>query len=74
MEILPFYTLHMCTINDNHMMYGSWRIFCPFTVLTTQKIRILKKNKKNAWRYHNFTQVYQKSLSYAIVFLIYGVR
>ena len=29
-------TLHMCTINDNHMMYGSWdieqnrRIFCHF--------------------------------------------
>ena len=21
-------TLHMCTINDNHMMYGSWDIEC----------------------------------------------
>ena len=44
-----------CTINDNHMMYGSWvmewnrqnflsfwTIFCPFTPLTTQKIKILK--------------------------------
>ena len=52
--------LHMCTINDNHMMYGSWdmehdrqnflsfwTIFCPFTPLTTQKIKILKKWKKH---------------------------
>ena len=51
---------HMCTINDNHMMYGSWdmehdrqnflsfwTIFCPFTPLTTQKIKILKKWKKH---------------------------
>ena len=48
--------LHMCTINDNHMMYGSWdmehnrhnflsfwTIFCPFTPLWTQKIKILEK-------------------------------
>ena len=51
--------LHMCTINDNHMMYGSWNmesdgenilsfwtIFCPFTPLKTWKIKILKKWKK----------------------------
>ena len=51
--------LHMCTINDSHMIYGSWdvecdrqnilsfwTIFCTFTPLTTQKIRILKKMKK----------------------------
>ena len=51
--------LHMCTINGNHMMYGSWdmkhdrqnflsfwTIFCPFTPLTTWKIKILK-NWKN---------------------------
>ena len=50
--------LHLCTINDNHMMYGSWdikhdgqnflslwTIFCPFTLLTTQNIKILKKMK-----------------------------
>ena len=46
----------MCTINDCHMMYGSWdmecnrqtflsfsTIFCSFTPLTTWKIKILKK-------------------------------
>ena len=48
--------LHICTINDNHMMYGSsdmdcdrqnflsfWNAFCPFSPLWTQKMKILKK-------------------------------
>ena len=52
--------LHMCTINDNHMMYVSWGIepdghnflsfwtvFCPFTPLTIWKIKILKNWKKS---------------------------
>ena len=52
--------LHMSTINNNHMMNGSWDIEChrlnflsfwtnflPFYPLTTQKIKILKKEKKN---------------------------
>ena len=43
--------------------------FFPFIPLTTQKIKILKMCKKT-WRYH-FTQVYQKSWSYAILFLKY---
>ena len=64
--------LHMCTINDNHTMYGSWdmkcdgqnflsfwTIFCTFIPLTTRKIKILKNWKKNTWRYHHFKQVYQ---------------
>ena len=54
--------LHMCTINDDHMMYGSWDMvhdrqifffffmlshFHPFIPLvTTIKIKILKKWKK----------------------------
>ena len=57
--------LQMCTINDNHMLYGPrdvehdgqdflslWAIFCPFITLSplppqkTQKIKILKKKKK----------------------------
>ena len=50
--------LHVSTINENHMMYGSWdmepdkqnfmsffAIFCPFTPQTIQKIKILKKLK-----------------------------
>ena len=51
--------LHKCTINDNHIIYVSWdmerdrhnflsfwAIFCPFTPLTTSKIKILKKKEK----------------------------
>ena len=51
--------LHMCTINDNHMIYGSWdiehdrqnflsfwTIFMSFYPLKTQKIKILKNWKK----------------------------
>ena len=41
-----------------------WAIFCPFTPLTTQKIKMLKKWKKNTWRYHHFTQVHHKWQSY----------
>ena len=49
--------LHMSTTNQNHMRYGSWDMecqtecflildhFCPFTPLTTQKIKILKEKK-----------------------------
>ena len=52
--------LHMCTINDNQMMYGSWNIghnrifflvilehFLPIYPLKTWKIKILKKWKKH---------------------------
>ena len=71
LEILSFYT-YMCTINEDHMIYGSWNIgcdrqnflsfwaiLCHFGSLTTQKIKILKL-KKNTWRYYHFTNVYHK--------------
>ena len=50
--------LHLCTTNDDHMMYDFWHIkcnrqsfifwaiFCIFTSLTIQKIKNLKKWKK----------------------------
>ena len=51
--------LHMCTRNYDQMMYSSWdmvrdgcnyfsfwAIFCPFTLLTAQKIKIKKNRKK----------------------------
>ena len=61
----------ICTKNQDHnMMYASWdvecgrhnfllfwAIFCPFTLLTIQKIKILKKN---AWRYYPFIHTYHK--------------
>ena len=78
--------LHMYTINENHMMYGSWNmecnrqnfysfwnIFCPFAPNNPEN-QNFEKMKKSACRYHNFTKVYQKSWSYAILFLRYGMR
>ena len=57
LEILSFYT-YMCTINEDHIIYGSWNIrcdrqkflsfwaiFCPFSPLTTWKIKILTLKK-----------------------------
>ena len=32
------------------------------------------KNEKICWRYHHFTHMYQKSQSYDVWFLRYGVR
>ena len=53
-----------------------WAFFSPFTPLTAQKMKISqksKKKKKNTWRYQHLPQVYQKSWSYAILLLRYGV-
>ena len=65
--------LHMCTINENHVMSGSWDarcnrqsfllfwvIFCPFTPLTIQKFKILKKWKKLleiSWFYTSVSKI-----------------
>ena len=69
----------MCTINQDHMMYGFWDMkfnrqnffailgnFLPFCPNTLKNKKI--KNLKKPWRYHHFTQVYQKSWSSAILF------
>ena len=50
-----------------------WAIFHPFTQLTTQKIKILKKWKK-AWQYQHFTHVCQKLWSNNVQFLRYGAQ
>ena len=71
--------------NLDDMIYSSWDIeqnilklvilghFLPFYPLKTPKIKILK-NEKICWRYHHFTQVYQKSQSYDAQFLRCRVR
>ena len=56
---------------DECNYFSFWAIFYPFTLLKAQKSKF-HKNKINAWRYYHFTQVYQKSWSYAILFLRYG--
>ena len=78
--------LHMCTINDNHTMYGSWdmkcdgqnflsfwTIFCTFIPLTTRKIKILKNWKKHLEISSFYTSV-PISWSYAKLFLRYGMQ
>ena len=77
---------HMCTKNHNMLSVPeTWHVmdvvvifhfglfFAPFNPLTARKI-ILKKWKKRLEIpfYTHFTQVYQKSWSYAILFLRYG--
>ena len=77
--------LNMSTINENHMMYDSWDMKCAkqifFVILgyflpsyprNSPKNENWKKLKKSTWKYHHFTQVYEKSWSYAILFLRYG--
>ena len=78
--------LHMCTINNNHVMYGSWdtehdrqnflslsAIFWTFTPSRNPKIQNFEQMKKTHQRYYHFTLAYQKSWSYAILFLRYDM-
>ena len=79
----PF-THYMCTINQDHMMYGSWDIKCkgqrlchygPFFALwPSQQPKKSKLKKKKAWRYYYFTLVYHKWWSYDVWFLRYQAR
>ena len=50
-----------------------WVIFCPFSPLTTWKIKTLKLNKK-PWRYYHFTHLHHKWQSYDVWFLRHGVQ
>ena len=59
---------------DRYNCLSFWGIFCSFTTLTTQKIKILKKWKKTTLRYHHFTQVYHKWQSYDVWFLRYELQ
>ena len=71
--------LNKCITNDNHMIYGSWdmkrdwqnflsfwTVFLPFYP-PNKKSKFLKTEKEH-WRYHHFTQVYQKSWSYHMLY------
>ena len=61
--------LHICAINDNHMIHGSWdmecdrqnflsfwTVFCLFTPSGPRKLKFWK-NEKNAWRCYHFTNI-----------------
>ena len=67
--------LHKCTKNHDHRLYCSWDkerdkcnyfsfwvIFCPFTLLTTQKTKISKKRRRKKHpEVSSFNTSYQKS-------------
>ena len=49
-----------------------WALFCPLTLLKTQKSKFKTKNEKKASRYYHFTLAYHKWWSYNVWFLRYG--
>ena len=61
--------LEIRSATDKNLLFCN--IFCPFTPLTTQKIKIFKKKKKNeknkkkTWRYYH-AQVHHKWKSYDV--------
>ena len=83
-EKIPGYIiiLHICIINDNHMMIDMardrqnflsfWTVFSPFTPYGPRKSK-LWRNETNSWRYYHFANVYHKWQSYDIWFLRYAV-
>ena len=58
---------------DRQIFFVILNFFCPFTPLTIQKIKILKKWKKKWLEIISFTQLYQKSWSYVTLFMRYDV-
>ena len=71
--------LNICTINDNHMMCGSWDMehnrhnflsfwtnFCPFTPLRAMKIKTFKKIGKNTSRYYHFSNINDSHMVYGL--------
>ena len=82
LEILSFYTnVHKWQSNDVWFLrYGAcWTKFfvilypfLPFYPPNNLKNKNFEKLKKSTRRYHHFTMVYQKSWSYAILFMRYS--
>ena len=71
--------LHTCTLNDNHLMDGSWgmgcggqnflsfwTIFCFFAQLTTQKLKLKKKMKTTVGDIIILLHMCSKSYNYMI--------
>ena len=79
--------LHICTLNDSHMMYDPWdmehdrhkflsfwTVFCPFIPTYQPRKSRFWKNETNTWRYYHFKNVYHEWQSYNVWFLRYGVQ
>ena len=80
--------LHMCTINDNHMIYGFsdmesnwqiflsfWTIFCPFTPYNNPENQNFEKMKKTSGdtMYLHVSTIKGNHI-YDVWFLRYGAR
>ena len=61
-------------MEQDRMILGTLGHLMPFTPLITKKNQNFEQKKKNCWRYHRFTQVYQNSYSRNIWLLRYRVR
>ena len=79
--------LHKCTKNHDHPLYCSrdvardrcncyfhFGVYFSLLTLSEPKKSKFQSNEKTPWRYHHFTQTYQKLWSYAILLLRYMVR
>ena len=69
--------LYKCTKNHAHRLYFSWDMArdgcnCYFQYFSILLPNNSPTNENKSWRYRHFIQVYQKSWSYAILFLRYG--
>ena len=61
-------------VHDRCNCYFSfWVIFCTFTSLTAQKVKISKKWKRT-YRYHHITHIYQKLWLNDVWILRYGAQ
>ena len=84
LEILSFYT-YMCTISEDHMIYGSWNIRCnrqkflSFQVIFSfQPLDNLENQnfntEKNTWKYYHFISLHHMWQSYHVWYLRYRAQ
>ena len=86
-KIAGIIILHRCTKSHNHMKYSSWdtksdkfflsfwAIFCPFTPHppNNPENQNFEKMTKHIWRCHHSKLVQQKTRSYNVCLVKYGV-
>ena len=66
------YTVPEISCETGVIVIFHFGLFLALLPPNSPKNQNFKKMKKIAWRYHHFTQFYQKLWSYAILFLRYG--
>ena len=67
-DVNPF--IHMFTINEDHMIYGSWNIrsdrqkFSTYHLTHLHQNENFQKNGKNTWRYYHFKNINNSHMMY----------